>query len=128
MIKIQDSKISKGGIVNKGKNALTKRLRKKSYLDEDITNFRLIESGLDEKNIEKSKRFYKLGLYRGADMILDAIKNEKIKVKKDKKGVYFTYDKDKISSERKLKIKSGDKTLRVSYKATLKMHDYFVDR
>ena len=80
------------------------------------------------KKILKNQNGYELGLYRGADMILDAIKDEKIKVKKDKKGVYFTYDKDKISSKRKLKIKSGDKTLRVSYKATLKMHDYFVDR
>lgn len=127
-MKYEDNKISKGGLVVKGKNALTKQLRKKKYIDEDITNFQLIESGLDDKNIEKSKKFYKLGLYRGADMILDAIKNEKIEVKKDKKGVFFTYDKDKITSKRKLKIKSGDKKLRVSYIATLKMDDYFVDR
>ena len=103
-MKYEDNKISKGGLVVKGKNALTKQLRKKKYIDEDITNFQLIESGLDDKNIEKSKKFYKLGLYRGADMILDAIKNEKIEVKKDKKGVFFTYDKDKITSKRKLKI------------------------
>ena len=127
-MKYEDNKISKGGLVVKGKNALTKQLRKKKYIDEDITNFQLIESGLDDKNIEKSKKFYKLGLYRGADMILDAIKNEKIEVKKDKKGLFFTYDKDKITSKRKLKIKSGDKKLRVSYIATLKMDDYFVDR
>ena len=128
IMKKEDRNISRGGLVVKGKNALTKQLRKKKYIDEDITNFRLIENGLDEKNIDKSKKFYELGLYRGADMILDAIKDEKIKIKKDKKGIYFLYDKDKITSKRKLKIRSGNKSLKVSYKAILRMDDYFVDR
>lgn len=126
--KVKLKEINKGGLVNKGKNALTKQLRKKKYVDEDITNFELLESGLDETLVKKSRRFYKIGINRGADMILNAIRDGKIEVGKDKKGVFFKYSQKRIKSKRKLKIKAGNKTVQESYTAVLKMEDYFEDR
>lgn len=120
--------IDPGGLVNKGKNALTKQLRKKKYIDEDITNFELIEDGLDGNLIKKSKKFYKLGINRGADMVLNAIRDGKIKIGKDKKGVFFTYSQETLKSKRKLKIKAGDKIIRKSITAVLRMTNYFSDR
>ena len=120
--------INKGGLVNKGKNALTKQLRKKKYVDEDITNFELLEYGLDETLVNKSIRFYKLGINRGADMILNAIRDGKIEVGKDNKGIFFRYSQKRIKSKRKLRIKAGDKTIQESYMAVIKMANYFEDR
>jgi len=51
---------NKGELVNKGKNALTKQLRKKKYIDKDVTNFALLEDGLDEALVNKSRCFYEL--------------------------------------------------------------------
>lgn len=119
---------SHGGLVNKGKNAITKKLREKKYVSETASNFELLEKGLDESNIKTAKRWYALGAKRGAIMLAQAIENEQIAVHQDDEGFYFIVKEEVLCSSRKLKIKSGKKTIEKSKKLKIKLNKVFHEK
>ena len=122
---MENSKKVRASHVNKGKNALTKSLRLKGYINDTTTNFSKLESGLDESNTMLAKKWFSLGATRGAIMLAQAIEDKDVKVHYQGGEVFFTFKQSRLTARRRLSIKSGAKLIRSPRRVSINLNTVF---